>query len=66
MNMRMYEANETLRMIGRQQINESHNSAIKAIVDGMGLPMTTDNVMLATNALQYGIILGKRVERKKK
>ena len=66
MNMRMYEANEDLRMIGLQRLTEDHNAAVKHIIEGMGLMLTTENIMLAANALQYGIIVGKRIERGKK
>lgn len=66
MNMRMYEANETLKMIGQQRITEHNSAAINDIIVGMGLPVTSDNLILAENVLQYGIIVGKRIERKKK
>ena len=66
MNMRMYETNQTMRMIGQQRITEHHSAALKDIIAGMGLPVTSDNLILAENVLQYGIIVGKRIERKKK
>ena len=62
-----YKANETMKLIGRQGISEAEKErqAIEGIITGMGLPMTSDNIMLATNALEYGIIVGVRKERQK-
>lgn len=62
-----YKANETMKLVGRQGISEAEKErqAIEDIITGMGLPMTSDNIMLATNALEYGMIVGVRKERRK-
>ena len=52
--MNMYTTNETMEAIGKMTATEADKAAALDIITGMGLPITSDNIMLAVNALLYG------------
>lgn len=58
--MSIYEANETMKQIGRCPVDMQDSAAVKDILDAMGLPMTSDNIMLAVHAMEYGYTMGER------
>ena len=73
--MLKYSANDTMELIGKQNLVELKDiepnlqEVIKDIMTANGIPeeFIGDKIfMLGVNAVQYGIILGKRIERQRK
>lgn len=73
--MLKYSANDTMELIGKQNLVELKDiepnlqGVIRDIMTANGIPeeFIGDKIfMLGVNAVQYGIILGKRIERQRK
>lgn len=69
-----YDANDTMRLLGKQNLAEPENiephfiNGIKDIMTANGVPeewIGDKMLMMGVNIVQYGVILGKRIERKR-
>lgn len=67
MDVSIYEANKTMRIVGKQyaiSFDSKEGQAVIDILNAMQLEPTTDNIMLACHAMQYGLYQGRREGRK--
>lgn len=72
--MNKYTANDTMKLIGRQNLEEIDNiepnvgDAIRDIISANGIPEQYANNMfgMCADAMFFGTILGKRIERLKR
>lgn len=69
-----YDINDTMRLLGKQNLAEPGNiepyfiNEIKDIMTANGIPeefIGDKMLMMGVNIVQYGVILGKRIERKR-
>lgn len=69
-----YDANDTMKLLGKQsmtQLNDiepNFGDILKNIMTANGFPekfIGDKLLMMGTNLVQYGVILGKRIERKR-
>ena len=60
----MYTANDTMMQIGESIADDETHRAAGEILRGMRVPMTSENIMLAVNAIIYGRIMGRQQAEK--
>lgn len=61
-----FNANDTMRLLANQPGvtgTSKEGKAVKELLEGMGLPLTNDNIMLACYSLSIGKVYGVRMER---
>lgn len=72
--MFIYDVNDTMRLLGKQNLAEPGDiepyfiNEIKDIMTANGVPeewIGDKMLMMVVNIVQYGVILGKRIERKR-
>ena len=64
-----FECNETMRELGYQSVIDAASpdgKAVTDILDGLGLPVTSENVLLGAYCLAMGHILERREQRQRK
>lgn len=64
-----FDANKTMKMIGYSKLTDADSpdgKAVTNILDGLGLPVTSENVLLATYSMAMGHIIERREQRQRK
>lgn len=62
-----FEKNNTMKKIAKTpciSADSIEGRAIADILEGLGLPLTNDNIMIGSFAISYGKLLGKQEVKK--